>query len=327
MNHKTLIAQLTNIIDDTLHPLLSGSENIALLDQPNHPNVGDSAIWLGEQKFLEKHKIRTSYKCDFNIYNEDTLRNTIGNDVILIHGGGNFGNLYKHHHDFRLNVISAFPRHRIIQMPQSIHFSSQEETVKTAAVISQHSDFHLLCRDQHSYDFSQQHFNCNVYLCPDMAFYIGPITCPASPEHKTGFLSRTDSEAPKTKQASNPSDYVEFDWLEDDNSLIIKLNSLMTRQYVRHPSALKHFHKIIEKTYNKLALARFNRGIRQLCKSEVILTNRLHGHILCLLLGKEHLFLDNSYGKLSRFYNLWTKESDIATYCTDMNEATTRISK
>lgn len=325
MNHEMLIAQINNFIDESLLPLICDSKNIALLDHPNHPNVGDSAIWLGEQKFLKKHNIKTAYKCDFNVYDEGALRKAIGSNIILIHGGGNFGDIYKHHHDFRLKIISTFTQHKIIQMPQSIHFSSPEKIAETAEIIARHNDFHLLCRDQYSYELSQKHFDCNVYLCPDMAFYIGPVTCPSHPTHTVGFLSRTDSEAIKNKEQPDLSDYFTFDWLEDDNSLTIKLNSLMTKQYIRRPSALKYFHKAIESTYDKSALQRFQRGIRQLCESDIILTNRLHGHILCLLLGKKHYFLDNNYGKLSRFYNLWTKESDITTYCSDIKEAIKRL--
>jgi pyruvyl transferase EpsO len=41
-----------------------------------------------------------------------------------------------------------------------------------------------------------------------------------------------------------------------------------------------------------------------------VVTDRLHAHILCLLLGIPHAVLDNSYGKLTRFLDAWT--GDIA---------------
>jgi pyruvyl transferase EpsO len=38
----------------------------------------------------------------------------------------------------------------------------------------------------------------------------------------------------------------------------------------------------------------------------VVITDRLHAHILSLLLGIPHAVLDNSYGKVGRFLAAWT---------------------
>lgn len=48
-------------------------------------------------------------------------------------------------------------------------------------------------------------------------------------------------------------------------------------------------------------------GIDFINEYGVIYTTRLHIGILGLLLGKQVFFLDNSYGKLSGFYNSWLK--------------------
>ena len=41
-----------------------------------------------------------------------------------------------------------------------------------------------------------------------------------------------------------------------------------------------------------------------------MITDRLHGHILCVLLGIPHVILDNRYGKLSTYHRTWTAEVD-----------------
>ncbi|WP_276524270.1 polysaccharide pyruvyl transferase family protein, partial [Enterobacter hormaechei] len=46
------------------------------------------------------------------------------------------------------------------------------------------------------------------------------------------------------------------------------------------------------------ARRRVERGLRLLSRGERIVTDRLHGHILSLLLGIPHVVLDNDYGKL-----------------------------
>jgi pyruvyl transferase EpsO len=43
----------------------------------------------------------------------------------------------------------------------------------------------------------------------------------------------------------------------------------------------------------------------------VVITDRLHGHILCTLLGIPHVVLDNSYGKIQGFLESFTGECEL----------------
>ena len=40
----------------------------------------------------------------------------------------------------------------------------------------------------------------------------------------------------------------------------------------------------------------------------MVITERLHGHILCLLGGIPNVLIDNSYGKNAAFYSAWTHD-------------------
>lgn len=42
----------STLVQEVLGPLIPNGAPVALFDFPNHPNVGDSAIWLGEEAFL-----------------------------------------------------------------------------------------------------------------------------------------------------------------------------------------------------------------------------------------------------------------------------------
>jgi exopolysaccharide biosynthesis predicted pyruvyltransferase EpsI len=46
-----------------------------------------------------------------------------------------------------------------------------------------------------------------------------------------------------------------------------------------------------------------------LSSGRVVITDRLHAHLLCLLAGIPHAVLDNSYGKLGGFLDRWTGEA------------------
>lgn len=49
-------------------------------------------------------------------------------------------------------------------------------------------------------------------------------------------------------------------------------------------------------------------GMHQMRQHRLVITNRLHGHILCLLLKIPHVFLPNSYHKNELFYQTWTHQ-------------------
>ena len=51
-----------------------------------------------------------------------------------------------------------------------------------------------------------------------------------------------------------------------------------------------------------------NQGVEFISQYDLVVSTRLHGHILALLLGIPSIIIDNSYGKNSRFYNTWLKD-------------------
>ena len=122
---RSLITELQNEIDRVIGPHLEGVEDFALVDFPNHSNVGDSAIWLGEETYLQKKLGRApSYVCTYDTWSKEEFERAVPAGPILIHGGGNFGDLWPSHQEFRLRLLSEFPDRQIIQLPQTLNFSS-----------------------------------------------------------------------------------------------------------------------------------------------------------------------------------------------------------
>lgn len=58
-----------------------------------------------------------------------------------------------------------------------------------------------------------------------------------------------------------------------------------------------------------------------------MITNRLHGHILLLLLGIPHILLDNSYGKISGYHSTWTSGCSLARRAGSIEEALELVKK
>jgi pyruvyl transferase EpsO len=53
----------------------------------------------------------------------------------------------------------------------------------------------------------------------------------------------------------------------------------------------------------------------------IVVSDRLHAHILCLLMGIPHVLVDNSYGKVKSFFAAWTKDAPGVRFCRDWSEA------
>jgi pyruvyl transferase EpsO len=61
-----------------------------------------------------------------------------------------------------------------------------------------------------------------------------------------------------------------------------------------------------------MARARTIAGCWLLSRGRVLVTDRLHGHILAVLAGQPHVVFDTANGKLRAFYDTWTRRSGAA---------------
>jgi pyruvyl transferase EpsO len=319
--HQALMAGLAATIESLLAPLIQADRPLALLDFPQVPNVGDSMIWLGTIAFLAARGLRPSYTCSFSTYSRPTLERRLGQGTILLSGGGNFGDLYPPHQKLREAVIRDFPNHRIVQLPQTIRFETHEALEHARRVINRHRDLTLLVRDAPSLALAEGYFSAPARLCPDMAFALGPLPRPVAPSHPVVWLARTDKEAKATLGCPVPEGVLRTDWPRDGHTAFYWANRRLSRLLRRMPAARGLLEGPLGATYAPLARQRVRRGSRLLSAGRVVITNRLHGHILSLLLGIPHAVLDNSYGKVRGVYEAWTRSSPLVHWSTSDADA------
>lgn len=318
----SLIESLSRTIGTVLDPLLEGARSVALLDFPSHNNVGDSAIWLGEVRYLRRARIGIRYACDLTAVPKQSLAARIGGGTILVHGGGNLGDLWPAHQRFREAAIAAFPGNRIIQLPQSIHFRDRRALDRARSVFDAHPDLTLLVRDQVSLDIARKEFRARSLLCPDMAFAMGPQTTWGRASCDVVWLRRTDIESLGTKSPEpDPTGVEILDWLDESPTVAIRLSNWLDRQIAHHPRVLGPLASSRPLLFARVAADRVDMGSRLLSRGRVIVTDRLHGHILSLLLGIPHVLLDNSYGKLRRFHETWTRGCPLVHWAASPREA------
>ena len=316
MDAGALVAALQSEIDRVLSPYLDKVTDYALVDFPDHSNVGDSAIWLGEVLYLKNKLGRVpSYVCRYDDWSKDELVRAVPSGPIFIHGGGNFGDLWPAHQEFRHEILSSFPDRQIIQMPQTIHFSSTSNLKKASDVINSHERFVICARDLQSLEVAKGSFRSPAYLCPDMAFCLGLQVRRERVTRDLLLLLRTDLER-NTHELSVP--LPEFavveDWLEEPRGLGTRLFCKALVQKLFSPNGSATLTPGVRlRWFQLLASHRVARGLRQLASSDYVITDRLHTHILCVLLDMPHTVLDNNYGKIGGFVKAWSRAFEKAT--------------
>lgn len=317
-----LVERLEGRLREVLAPLTEGGRRWALLDYPRYANAGDSAIWVGTLRCFRvlgaPPPVRTS---DLRAFDPDRLAPRLGDGTIFLSGGGNFGDLYPVHQRFREAVVQAFPHNRIVQLPQTIHFSSNEHVARTRRVLARHGDFVLMVRDHRSKEFAEAQLGIQATLCPDMAFGLGSLTPSGPPSRDALWLLRADQEAASSSASAPPA---ARDWCGDD-FLLARAQHAVGRRLARARTGAGRavLHWALERTYRRVALRRLDRAVELLSTARRVATDRLHGHILCLLLGVPHVVLGDRHGKVLRFREAWTATSGLAIPARSLDEART----
>ncbi|TIS59725.1 polysaccharide pyruvyl transferase family protein [Mesorhizobium sp.] len=315
-SNLVLIAKLKDMIHDCLKDYVSDEEPVAILDFPDIRNCGDSAIWLGEMAYLkDRFGKRPAYVSRMHDFSPEDLDRVMPTGPIFVHGGGNFGDLWITHQDFRERVLERFPERQIIQFPQSIHYKSQERAKESARIIGRHKNFVLLVRDEESKQFAEKHFDCQVRLCPDMAFCIGELQ-PAASEFPVLAMLRADLEKSGDPDRSAHPDVPMEDWITESARRVRVSKALGAASALL---ALKPAEMRLRKL-DAAAHNRFRRGIRQISRGRAIVTDRLHVHICSLLLGRPHAVLDNNYGKIRRFMAAFSGGTDLSYKATSLDD-------
>jgi len=315
MSYPETIFRLRDVLRETLAPLLPHGEPYALLDYPAYANVGDSAIWLGALRLLDESGAgEPAYTCTAKTYDATALRQRVGTGPILVTGGGNFGDVYTSSQTLREQVVRDFPENRILQLPQTIRYRREEALAASRRTLEAHRDFTLLTRDEQSLAIAREGLGVRSMLCPDLAFALAPLPRPEPQGHGIVWLLREDGEA-RTGRLGSDDGVEPVDWPSDPKRGVFAIQRRLRKRVARKPAKRAHLAGLMRRTFTPVARRRVQRGCAMLGAGRAVVTDRLHGHVLSLLMGIPHVVLDNSYGKNRRFYEAWTHDAPNARWC------------
>lgn len=269
-------------------------KRIYLIGIPIHGNIGDAAIVLAEEKFINDNFKDYQLKCilDENIEKDiKELKKEINEeDIILLHGGGNIGDEYIICENRRRMIIQEFPNNKIIVMPQSIYFNNtdyaRKELQKTKEIYNQHKDLTIIAREKVSLEIMKKELkNVNVILTPDIVMYLDKTK--ASNRQGVLFAMREDLEKVLTdthiqQMKEKVSKY--FDIIVDTDTHLgnIEINDDIRKE-------------IVEEKWSEFR------------NSELVITDRLHGMIFAAITSTPCIALGNYNHKIESSYE-WLKE-------------------
>ena len=323
-----MIDHARTLLKRTWQDLLPPGSRCALTLYPDHWNAGDAAIWWATKRLLDEIDVTVAYGCDPWSYDPGGLRASLPEGPILILGGGNFGDVYPREHALRTRILADFPERRIIQLPQSIMFRSSAAVAETADLLARQRDFTLLVRDAASLARARELFPAvSAQLCPDTALALDLPPVAEPPDVPVLALWRSDGES-QGPLPPLPAGWAARDWTVPGGILPeseFRQLSTAARRFkawvglkpppapqeggepcpLRRRIAWRHLPWL----WDQLAEDRTLRGLRILSRGKVVITNRLHAHLLCLLAGIPHVVCDTANGKIFAYRDTWFPEA------------------
>lgn len=262
-----------------------------------YQNLGDMAITYAQVEFLKEAYPDATVVCipSTQTYNSiKTIKQFIRNsDLITITGGGNMDEEYPSLEKARLFVIKSFPNNRIISFPQSFNYSSSLKGFKwkekSRKVYEKHRNLTVYAREKDSLERLKKAFPMlRVELCPDIVLYLEKYSSKNSRKNVLCCLRSDKEQSISSIDRKKILDLVnnQFDQVYEADTTDVQIEKCTEEQYV---NTLEEYWDLVKS-----------------CR--VVLTDRLHCMIFCVITGTPCVAINNKNRKISSVYNTWLKE-------------------
>ena len=269
----------------------------------DYGNIGDLAISKAQRNFLKDnlkdYEVFPVPISKTRIWLDSIKKQVNSEDIITIIGGGNMGSLYPDIEDLRQLVIRSFPYNTIVCFPQTLDWdesqSSNKALKKIVKIYSSHTDIHIFARESITYRKLEEIFsgqpNVKIGFVPDIVMSASAKKLGVESSSKpAGVLTclRNDKEC-----GLKAEHYAILDRVIGDTGLTITKTDT-------HAGGSG----LSKAECDKL----LSNKIQQFAEAQLVITDRLHGMILCILSGTPCLVLPNSNHKIRQTYLNWLKD-------------------
>lgn len=273
-------------------------QTIFLCGIPEYGNTGDQAITISEISFIKNiFPYRNIKLIPEKEWYDNLLRlkKTTSKycNLCICMGGGNMGELYIFQENIRLSVIRHLKKAKIIIFPQSIDYSEESKALQKARNIYQsHKNLVIFTREKYSELIREKIFpNCEGYLVPDIVLSYKPDILDAE---RNGILFCLRHDKEKNSESGN----------------LIKAITEASEKYEKNIKYIDTYSRDYANKY-EFQLEGLNKLWSEFKKSELVITDRLHGMIFSVITRTPCIALDNSTGKVGNLYNTWLKDSNV----------------
>ncbi|GFR75734.1 triose phosphate/phosphate translocator, chloroplastic [Elysia marginata] len=296
---------------DVMGKVLRKFKYAMLLDIASFENKGDPCITVGETYFLARLKLEIVYYCSAYTCSESSMMKAAEKAktfstkelVILVHGGGNVAG-YAFSDIHRFAIFKAFRNYKILVFPQSIwvrYWNFEHPHFKRCIkYYCCNENVTFVMRDHLSYSIAKEYFHgaTKFILAPDMAFQVGLVKRFMSPVFDIMWIRRADGETPGYNEIPSPP-----------SGIRLHVSDWWKWRTPGAPNSLEKAHYIC------------TNGFFYLQRGRVIISDRLHGHILATLLNIPHVLIDNKAHKLSAYHSSWTASLENTVITNDPSKA------
>ena len=308
------IIQLRHEINVQLFSLIN--DDYVYLDLPYYKNIGDTLIWEGTRCFLKQ----TPYKCLYSASLSTFYNHKFSEEVvILLQGGGNFGDLYIDIHNFRKKIIEQYPNNKIIIFPQTAWYKETESIEKDEIFFARFPNVTMCARDDFSYAFMRKHFPANkVLLVPDMAFFVdfekyGHLSCAQTGRilfaKRLDWELKTDSIPRVVPQNADICDWPTFEAGVTKYAQVDYIVGWLN--FFANIKGIKPINRLIDLIRLHFYRPEYIKDcFRFINQYDVIYSTRLHIAIASAMMGKKVFIVDNLYGKNVNFYKTWLNDME-----------------
>ncbi|MCF0191679.1 MAG: polysaccharide pyruvyl transferase family protein [Marinilabiliaceae bacterium] len=300
------IAHLHNIIVSYLQEEVT--EDYVLLDCPFHANLGDHLIWEGTLNALNEIKHNCLYTSSIEHFEEERVKD---GQLILICGGGNFGDVWPRHQEFRRKLISLYPHSRVIHLPQTIRYEDIKNLELDRGLFNSEGERHcIMTRDQRSFLFAKEHFpKCRILLVPDMAFALKPTVYidAHQPTNDYVYIKRKDHElSNEPLQTDLPKECETRDWPTYERLPLMRHIIYVCGGIIKRTMPLHFYFRYMNWAYSKMLHPYYVKlAVKFIARYKTIYTTRLHAGVLAHLMNRQVNIIDNNYGKMAAVWDTW----------------------
>ena len=269
----------------------------------DYGNIGDIAISTAQKQYLENtltdYEVISIPISQTRLVLSSIKKQIKADDFVTIIGGGNMGSIYPDIEELRQLVINSFPSNRIVCFPQTLDWDNSAKSNRALKNIvktyTKHPDIHIFARESITHnkliELFNKYNNVNIGLVPDIV------------------MSAT-AESLGATNSLEPSGILRC--LRDDKEV-----ALSTAQYTVIDKALIETGYKIEKTDTHAGGSQLDEAhcaklladkLTQFRAAKLVVTDRLHGMILCLLSGTPCLVLPNSNHKIRQTQLDWLRD-------------------